>query len=144
MCLVIQSCPTLCDPVDCSPPGSSAHGDSPGKNTGVGCHTLLQGIFLTQELNPCPLCLLHWQAGSLPLAPPGKPLSSLTRDQTCTPCIARRSLLGRRGSPKGIFFKTKCKKTELTSGKAVNFELKDGGLNTSSISCHLCVSRQVS
>ena len=36
--------------------------DSPGKNTGVGCHALLQGIFLTQESNPS---LLHWQAGSL-------------------------------------------------------------------------------
>ena len=34
----LQSCSTLCDPVDCSPPGSSVHGDSPGKNTGVGCH----------------------------------------------------------------------------------------------------------
>ena len=43
--------------------------DFPGKNTGVGCHTFLQGIFLTQGSNPQ---LLHWQAGSLPLAPPGK------------------------------------------------------------------------
>ena len=47
----LQSCPTLCDPMDCSPPGSSVHGDSLGKNTGVGCHTLLQGIFLTQGSN---------------------------------------------------------------------------------------------
>ena len=38
------SCVRLfCDPVDCSPPGSPVHGDSPGKNTGVGCHALLQG-----------------------------------------------------------------------------------------------------
>ena len=48
MCLVAQPCLTLCDPMDGSPPGSSVHGDSPGKNTGVGCHTLLQGIFSTQ------------------------------------------------------------------------------------------------
>ena len=41
----------LCDPMDCSPPGFSVHGDSPGKNTGVGCHALLQRIFLTQGLN---------------------------------------------------------------------------------------------
>ena len=41
-----------------------------GNNTGVGCHFLLQGIFPTQGSN---LCLLHWQAGSLPIAPPGKP-----------------------------------------------------------------------
>ena len=52
LCLVAQSCPTLCDPIDFSSPGSSVHGDSPGKNTGVGCHLLLQGIFPTQGLNP--------------------------------------------------------------------------------------------
>ena len=47
--------------------------NSPGKNTGVGCHALLQGIFLTQELNTHLLCLLHWLVGSLLLAPLGKP-----------------------------------------------------------------------
>ena len=41
--LVTQSCPTLCSPMDCSPPGSSVHGNSPRKNIGVGCHALLQG-----------------------------------------------------------------------------------------------------
>ena len=44
-------CLTLCDPMDCSLPGSSVHGDSPGKITGVSSLSLLQGIFLTQELN---------------------------------------------------------------------------------------------
>ena len=39
---VVQSCPTLCDCLDCSPPGSSVHGIFLGKNTGVGCHFLLQ------------------------------------------------------------------------------------------------------
>ena len=48
LCLVIQSCLTLCEPMDCSPPGSSVHVNSPGKNTGVCCHVLLQGIFPTQ------------------------------------------------------------------------------------------------
>ena len=43
---------TLCDPMDCSLPGSSVHGIFPGKNTGVCCHFLLQEIFLTQGLNP--------------------------------------------------------------------------------------------
>ena len=47
-----------------------------GKNTGVGCHAFLQVIFLTQGLNPCLLSLLHWQAGSLPIAPPKKPWHS--------------------------------------------------------------------
>ena len=58
----------LCNCMDCSLLGSSVHGDSSGKNTGVGCHVLLQGILLTQGLNPCLLCLLHWQADSLPLS----------------------------------------------------------------------------
>ena len=48
--------------------------DSPGKNTKVGCHALLWGIFQTHGLNLHLLHLLHWQVGSLPLAPPGKPM----------------------------------------------------------------------
>ena len=44
----------------------------PGKNTGEGCHFLLQEIFLTQGLNPCLLCLLHWRVDSLLAEPPGK------------------------------------------------------------------------
>jgi len=107
--LVAQLCPTLCDPMDWSPPGSSVNGDSPGKNTGVGCHvclqgssqprdqtqvshtagkfltiwatreakntgvgslSLLQGIFLTQELN---WGLMH----SLPAKLSGKPKSTI-------------------------------------------------------------------
>ena len=40
--------------------------DSPGKNTGVGCHALLQGIFPIGGSNLCLLYLLHWQRGSLP------------------------------------------------------------------------------
>ena len=46
--LIARSCLTLCDPMACSPPGFSVHGHFPGKNTGVGCHALLQGIFPTQ------------------------------------------------------------------------------------------------
>ena len=52
LCWFTQLCLTLCDPTDSSPPGSSVHRDSPGKNTGMGCHALLQGIFPTQGLNP--------------------------------------------------------------------------------------------
>ena len=47
----LQSCLTLCDPMDCSPPGSSVHGDSPGKSTRVYFHALLQGIFPTHGSN---------------------------------------------------------------------------------------------
>ena len=43
LCSVTQSCPILCDPMDCTPPGSSIYGDSLGKNTGVGCHPPLRG-----------------------------------------------------------------------------------------------------
>ena len=68
-----QSCLTLCDPTDCSQPGSSVHGIFPGKNTAVGCRALLQEIFPTPRQNPGLLCLLHWQAGSLPLVPPRSP-----------------------------------------------------------------------
>ena len=71
--LVAKSCLTLCDPMDCSPPGSSVRGDSPGKNTGVGCHFLLHGIFQIWRVNPHLLCLLHWQADSLPLSHLGSP-----------------------------------------------------------------------
>ena len=70
LCLVAQPCPTLCDPMDCSPPVFLCPWDFPGKNTGVGWHALLQGVFPTQGLNPL---LLHWQVGTLPLALPGKP-----------------------------------------------------------------------
>ena len=51
LCLVAQS-PLTLNPMDCSLPGSSVHGYSPGKNTGVGCHVFLQGIFPTQGSNP--------------------------------------------------------------------------------------------
>ena len=43
LCVCAQSCPTLCDPMDCSPPGSSVHGDSPDKNVGVGCNASSRG-----------------------------------------------------------------------------------------------------
>ena len=66
------SCVRLCvTPWTIAPPGSSVYGDSSGKTTRVGCHALLQGIFLSQRSNL--LCLLHGQVGSLPLAPAGKP-----------------------------------------------------------------------
>ena len=51
--------------------------DSPGKNTGVDCHALFQGI-LTQGSSLRLWCLLHWEAGSLPLVLPGKPKESTT------------------------------------------------------------------
>ena len=66
---------SLCSPVwlsaslDCRSTRLLCPWDSPGKNTRVGCHVLLQGIFPSGLL-----CLLHWQVDSLLLVPPGKPL----------------------------------------------------------------------
>ena len=51
LCLVSQSCLTLCDPIDCILPGSSVHGNSLGKNIGIDCHAFLQGIFPIQGWN---------------------------------------------------------------------------------------------
>ena len=62
---VAQSCPTLSDPMDCSPPGSSVHGDFPGKSTGVGCHweTNFWGYSITQSR------IILWSLSNLYLHP---------------------------------------------------------------------------
>ena len=73
MHMLAQLCLTLCNSMNYSPPGSSVHGDSPGKNTGGGCHFLLRRIFPTQGSNPHLLGLLHWQADSLSLSHQGSP-----------------------------------------------------------------------
>ena len=97
LCLLALSCLTLCNPMDCIPPRSSVHGDSPGKNTRVGCHAVLQGIFPTQGSNPdLPHCrqilyrlshqgsprILEW------VAYPFSRGSSRPRNQTRVFCIA--------------------------------------------------------
>ena len=61
VCVCTQSCPTLCNPLDCSPARFLCPWNFPGKNTGVGCHFLLQRILLIQRSNPCLLCLLHYR-----------------------------------------------------------------------------------
>ena len=75
VCLDTQSCLTLRDLMDYNLPGSSVHGDSPGKNSGVGGHALLQGIFLTQGLNSG---LQHWR-WTLPSKPPRKPYRDIMK-----------------------------------------------------------------
>ena len=95
---------TLCNPVDCSLPGSSVHGDSAAKNTGVGCHSLLQGIFSTQGSNPgllhCWWILYHLsQQGSLTIlewvAYPSSWGSSWPRNWTGVSCISGRFFTSR-------------------------------------------------
>ena len=97
VCLVMPSGPSLCNPIDCSPPGSSVHSNSPGQNTGVGSCSLLQGIFPTQGLNPG---LPHCQQILYQLSHKGSPRilewivypfssgSSLPRNRTRVSCIA--------------------------------------------------------
>ena len=113
LCLVTQSCPTLCDPLDCSPPGSSVHGVSPGKDTGVGCHALLKGIFPTQGSNPglphCRGILYHLNQGSPRIlewvAYPFSRGSSWPRNWTGVSCI-----------PGGFFTSSATKEAQETHG----------------------------
>ena len=99
MCSDAQSGPTLYDPMGFSPAGSSVHGDSPGKNTGMGCQAFLQGIFPTQGLNPGFLhyrrilyCLSHHRNPRTLewVAYPFSKGSSQPRNQTRVSCIAGR------------------------------------------------------
>ena len=68
LCPVAPSCPTLRDPMDCSPAKLLCLWDFSGKNTGVGCHFLIQGIFPTQGWNLHLLRFLHLLVSSLPPA----------------------------------------------------------------------------
>ena len=97
LCLVAQSCPTVGNSMDCSLPCSSVHGDSPGKNNGVGFQALLQGIFPTQRSNPS---LLNFRRILYHLSHQGSPrilgwvahhfsrVSSWPRNWTRVSCIA--------------------------------------------------------
>ena len=89
--LVAQLCPILCDPMDCSPPGSSVHGDFPDKNTEVGCHALLWG----NPPNPgiklrCPAL----QADSLPSEPPEEVAEKHLEKVTENKNISEMKMLG--------------------------------------------------
>ena len=103
---LLQPCPTLRDPVD-GPARLLCPGDCPGKNTGVGCHARLQGLFPTQGSSPPLLCLPHWQAVSSPLAPLGSPVKQrgccnlhaqhlITEQATVGPLPLERVGAGRR------------------------------------------------
>ena len=71
LCLATLLCPVFHDPMDCSPSRPLCPWDFPGRNTGVGSHSLLQGSLLTQGM------LLHWQMGSLPLSHLGSPNTNI-------------------------------------------------------------------
>ena len=61
--MLLQSCPTLCDPMDCSPPGSSVHGILQARRLEGVAMPSSRASSPTQGSNLCLLCLLHWQAG---------------------------------------------------------------------------------
>ena len=67
-----KSCPTLCDPMDCSPPGSSVHGILQARTLEWVATASCRGSSPSRD-QTCVSSLLHWQVGSLPRAPPGKP-----------------------------------------------------------------------
>ena len=87
-----QPCLTLCNPMDCSPQSSSVHGIFPSNNTGAGCHFHLQGIFMTQGLNPRLLNLLHCQVDTLLLSCLGIPNEDITLDYTASPPLLSISM----------------------------------------------------
>ena len=84
--LLAQSCPTL-QPCGQQPTRLLSPRDCPGKDTGEGCHLLLQGMFPTQGSNPC---LLHWQSGSLPLSHLGSPDHVVTVSSCLRNCFPWR------------------------------------------------------
>ena len=89
---LLQLCPTLCDLMDCSPPGCSVHGILQARILS-GLPSIFQGIFPTQESNRHLLSFPHWQAGSSLLVPPGKLI-----------CLSATSLITPPQSPFLVFF----------------------------------------
>ena len=101
VCVHAQSCPTLSDLMDCSPPGSSVHGTFQARILEWVAISFSR-IFPTKELNPSLLCLLHWEAGSLALRHLGSPhtawvdlkaslspLEAVQADSTAVPRLVR-------------------------------------------------------
>ena len=83
-CLVAKLCLTLMQPHELWPARLLCPWGFPGKSTGVDCHFLLQGIFLTQGLNPC---LMHCRAGSFPLSHAGSPRKGLCSEKCLFPLL---------------------------------------------------------
>ena len=71
---VVELCPALYDPTDCSPPGSSLHGIFQARILEWGCHFLPQGDHSDSGIEPKSLCLLHWQVDSLSVSQQGSPI----------------------------------------------------------------------
>ena len=102
-CLLAQSCLTLCHPEDCSPPGSSVHGDSPGKNTGVGCLARLKGIFPTQGSRRVWGILYHWATRKASLSQKKPQWRSLGKVRTTEKTLRKLQNKGQRHPPLSFF-----------------------------------------
>ena len=111
LCLFAQSCPTLCDPMEFSLPGSSVHGHFPGKKNRMSCHALLPGVFPTQGWNPglphCRQILYHLSQQGSPrvlerVVYPFSRATSQPSNQTGVSCIAGGFFthLSQQGSPR--------------------------------------------
>ena len=85
--LVAKSSRTLLRPHGLWPTRLHGPWDFPGKNTGAGCHSPLQGIFQTQGSNPSLFGLLHWQANSLPRSHLGSPVASISEVSEVARCV---------------------------------------------------------
>ena len=80
----LQSCPTLCDPIDSSPPGSPRPWDSPGKNNGVGCHFLLQWMKVKSESEVTQSC--PTPGDPMDCSPPGSSIHGIFQKCKLKPC----------------------------------------------------------
>ena len=110
-----QSCATLCDPMDCNPPGSSVHGISQGKILERVAEPSSRDV-PHSGIKPTPLCLLRWQSGSLLLVPPGNPRVALNNTNVSYSSGGQKSEMGLQdkikvsaelhyfGSSKNLFF----------------------------------------
>ena len=133
VCSIAQSCLTLCDPME--PTRLLCPWNFPGKNTGVGCHFLHQGIFRTQGSNQHLLCLLHWQVGFLPLSTWEAPLAMGD--------LVKRQLYnsGALGCGWKVYVSDRlpgeadAAETQVLSSKATEFEI---GPSTSKVPSPLC------
>ena len=79
--IITLLCPTLCNPTDWNPSGSSGHGIFPGKNTGVGCHFLLQGSLPDPGIKPASPASPALAGGFFTIESPGRPSSQQRYDQ---------------------------------------------------------------
>ena len=137
LCLVARSCPILCDLMDCSPPGSSVHGDSPGKNIGHRLPCPPPGNLPNPGIEP--RSPTFW-VNSSPSEPPGKPMitavgslsllqgifATLKLNQGLLHCRWFLYQLSNQGSPQNTQWTCKCKCVMPGSSPGGSREFKEG------------------